>query len=42
MRNKSTFSKHLETGRCVVPAGEFFEWENARKEPQTVLKKRKH
>ncbi|HCA28943.1 MAG TPA: hypothetical protein DEP23_04935, partial [Ruminococcaceae bacterium] len=27
MRNKSTFSKHLETGRCVVPAGEFFEWE---------------
>ncbi len=29
MRNKSTFSKHLETGRCVVPAGEFFEWERA-------------
>lgn len=29
MRNKSTFSKHLETGRCVVPAGEFFEWEKA-------------
>lgn len=27
MRNKSLFSKHLETGRCVVPAGEFFEWE---------------
>lgn len=27
MRNTSTFSKHLETGRCVVPAGEFFEWE---------------
>lgn len=27
MRNKSTFSRHLETGRCVVPAGEFFEWE---------------
>jgi len=27
IRTKSTFSKHLETGRCVVPAGEFFEWE---------------
>ncbi|MDD4493112.1 MAG: SOS response-associated peptidase [Eubacteriales bacterium] len=27
MRTKSTFAKHLETGRCVVPAGEFFEWE---------------
>lgn len=27
IRNKSTFSKHLETGRCVVPASEFFEWE---------------
>ena len=27
LRDKSTFSKHLETGRCVVPAGEFFEWE---------------
>ena len=24
---KSTFSKLIETGRCVVPAGEFFEWE---------------
>jgi putative SOS response-associated peptidase YedK len=28
IRTKSMFSKHLETGRCVVPAGEFFEWEN--------------
>ncbi len=27
MKNRSTFSKRLETGRCVVPAGEFFEWE---------------
>lgn len=27
IRTKSMFSKHLETGRCVVPAGEFFEWE---------------
>ena len=27
IRTKSVFSKHLETGRCVVPAGEFFEWE---------------
>lgn len=27
MKQKSTFSRHLETGRCVVPAGEFFEWE---------------
>lgn len=27
MKYKSTFSKLLETGRCVVPAGEFFEWE---------------
>jgi putative SOS response-associated peptidase YedK len=24
---KSTFSKCIEAGRCVVPAGEFFEWE---------------
>lgn len=27
IRKKTFFSKHLETGRCVVPAGEFFEWE---------------
>lgn len=27
LKNKSTFSSLLETGRCVVPAGEFFEWE---------------
>ena len=27
IRTKSVFSKHLEYGRCVVPAGEFFEWE---------------
>jgi putative SOS response-associated peptidase YedK len=26
LTTKSTFSKHLRTGRCVVPAGEFFEW----------------
>lgn len=31
IRNKSTFSKHLETGRCVVPAAEFFEWEKLSK-----------
>lgn len=31
MRSKSTFSKHIETGRCVVPAGEFFEWEKLNK-----------
>ena len=24
---KSTFARYLKTGRCVVPAGEFFEWE---------------
>jgi putative SOS response-associated peptidase YedK len=24
---KSVFSRHLDTGRCVVPAGEYFEWE---------------
>lgn len=23
---KTIFSKHLKSGRCVVPAGEFFEW----------------
>jgi len=27
IKNKSIFSKHLKNGRCVVPAGEFFEWE---------------
>jgi putative SOS response-associated peptidase YedK len=27
MKLKSTFSKLVEAGRCVVPAGEFFEWE---------------
>lgn len=27
IKNKSTFSLLCETGRCVVPAGEFFEWE---------------
>lgn len=27
LRTKKTFSPHLEMGRCVVPAGEFFEWE---------------
>ena len=27
MKKKSTFSHLLETGRCIVPAGEFFEWE---------------
>jgi len=24
---KNTFSKHVDEGRCVVPAGKFFEWE---------------
>lgn len=27
IKQKSTFSRYLETGRCVIPAGEFFEWE---------------
>jgi putative SOS response-associated peptidase YedK len=27
MKKKSTFSHLLETGHCIVPAGEFFEWE---------------
>jgi putative SOS response-associated peptidase YedK len=27
LNTKNTFSRHLETGRCVVPAGEYFEWE---------------
>lgn len=27
IKQKSTFSRHLETGRCVIPAGEFFEWQ---------------
>lgn len=27
LRTKKTFSALLDTGRCVVPAGEFFEWE---------------
>ena len=27
MSEKKMFSKHLDGGRCVVPAGEFFEWE---------------
>lgn len=27
IRQKNMFSRHLEMGRCVVPAGEFFEWE---------------
>ena len=31
IKQKSTFAKHLETGRCVVPAGEFFEWEKHNK-----------
>jgi len=26
LRSKRSFSRYLETGRCVVPAGEFFEW----------------
>lgn len=28
---KSTFSKHIRAGRCVIPAGEFFEWERLEK-----------
>lgn len=27
IRIKNTFSRLIEAGRCVVPAGEFFEWE---------------
>ena len=27
LRDKAMFAKCLYTGRCVVPAGEFFEWE---------------
>lgn len=27
LRSKSFFSKYLDGGRCVIPAGEFFEWE---------------
>lgn len=33
---KSTFSKLIKAGRCVVPAGEFFEWE------KLTIGKRKH
>jgi len=36
IRIKNMFSKVIEAGRCVVPAGEFFEWERIDK------KKRKH
>lgn len=39
MRNKSTFSKHL-TGRCVVPAGEFFEWEEVPGKTSSAGKKK--
>ena len=31
IRLKSTFSKLIEAGRCVIPAGEFFEWEKLEK-----------
>lgn len=31
IREKSVFAKHLFTGRCVVPAGKFFEWEKIEK-----------
>lgn len=42
LRSKNTFSKHLETGRCVVPAGEFFEWEKIDKESKKARNKKKH
>jgi len=29
---RSTFSKLIEAGRCVIPAGEFFEWEKLGKD----------
>lgn len=31
IRLKSTFSKLIEAGQCVIPAGEFFEWEKLEK-----------
>ena len=31
LREKSVFAKHLFTGRCIVPAGQFFEWEKLSK-----------
>ncbi len=36
IKTAATFSGLIEAGRCVVPAGEFFEWERLGKE------KRKH
>ena len=36
IRVKSMFSRLIKGGRCVIPAGEFFEWEKLEK------KKRKH
>lgn len=29
IENKPLFSKYLGNGRCVIPAGEFFEWDRA-------------
>ena len=31
LRFKSIFSKRLQSGRCVIPASEFFEWEKLEK-----------
>ena len=31
LKEKSIFAKHLFSGRCVVPAGQFFEWEKLQK-----------
>ena len=32
IQTKSMFAQHLTAGRCVVPAGEYFEWERVGKE----------
>jgi putative SOS response-associated peptidase YedK len=31
LETKSTFAPHLAAGRCVVPAGEYYEWEGSGK-----------
>ncbi len=39
---KNTFSKLIEGGRCVIPAGEFFEWERLKKQKKKYFVKDKN